>query len=208
MSDPSAPSPELLRSIGLFLMDRGMKATRMDDVAKALGMSKRTLYEIFDSKKDMIRQVLKFQSDNIIKMVEEAFENSPNVLVALLKIARHQRASISQINADFFRDMDDLYAEMRIDYEDIRRRRFDGLTKIIKKGIAEGVFRDDADYRLKIRLWEVQMESLKRMEEFFPADITLVEAFEAITDNFLRSIVSPKGLDMLNEMNNQRNNEI
>lgn len=200
MLDCFKPTPELLQRIGEIVVRRGMKATKMDDLAKELGVSKRTLYEKFDSKTDMIRQVIRYQSEIMHKIVEGAFRESENVLEAMLIISRYQRATLTNVHADFYRDMDDLFAELRPDYDVIQRKRFEDLMRIISKGIDQGVFRADVDYRINIRLMAVQLESLKRMEEFFPADITLAQAFDAITDSFLRSIVSAKGQEMLNNL--------
>ena len=46
-------------------------------------------------------------------------------------------------------------------------------------------------------MMSIQMESLKRMEELFPPDITLLEVYDSICISFLRGISSPKGLEIL-----------
>lgn len=68
------------------------------------------------------------------------------------------------------------------------------------KGVEEGVFRPNIDYRIIIRLFMIQMESLKRMEENFPPDVTLLEAYETASTALLRSIATPKGLEILEEI--------
>lgn len=64
-------------------------------------------------------------------------------------------------------------------------------------GVRQGVFRDDVNYEIIIRLFRIQMESLKRMEGFFPKDISLVEAYNAISLGMLRSIATPKGMEVI-----------
>ncbi|MDE6335182.1 MAG: TetR/AcrR family transcriptional regulator, partial [Muribaculaceae bacterium] len=44
----------LIDAIGELLLKRGLKATTMDSIASALQISKRTLYEIFNSKNEMV----------------------------------------------------------------------------------------------------------------------------------------------------------
>ena len=44
------------------------------------------------------------------------------------------------------------------------------------------------------------MESLKRMEEFLPKDVTLSEAFNTVSIAFLRSIATEQGLKVLEEI--------
>ncbi len=72
-------------------------------------------------------------------------------------------------------------------------------------GIKEGVFRKDANYNVILSLLRVQMESLKRMEEFFPPDITIVEAYNWISLGFLRSIATPKGMMTLDRLTDKFN---
>ena len=48
-----------------------------------------------------------------------------------------------------------------------------------------------------MRMMKVQMESVKRMEELFPPDITLLQIYDSISLGFLRSIASPAGMKLL-----------
>ena len=45
----------------------------------------------------------------------------------------------------------------------------------------------------------IQMESLKRMEEFLPSSVTISEAYDTIITSFLRSIASEYGAKVLDE---------
>lgn len=51
-------------------------------------------------------------------------------------------------------------------------------------------------------MFRIQMESLKRMEEFLPQDVTLNEAFDTISISFLRSIASQEGAKILERIKN------
>lgn len=77
------------------------------------------------------------------------------------------------------------------------------MLTAFKTGVKQGVFRDDINYEVTAQLLRVQMESLKRMEEFFPKNITLVEAYNAIIVGMLRSIATPKGMEIVDNMANK-----
>lgn len=79
------------------------------------------------------------------------------------------------------------------------------MENAIRLGIRQGVFRSDSNYPVIIPLFRVQMESLKRMEEFFPPGITLVEAYNAIALGLLRSIATPDGMRVLDELTEKFN---
>ena len=46
-------------------------------------------------------------------------------------------------------------------------------------------------------MMEIQAESLKRMEDLFPPEISLVEIFDTMSLGFLRSIASEEGHRMI-----------
>ena len=149
----------LLHRIYPVLIKKGAKNMTMDYVAKSLSISKRTLYEIFGSKEQLLCEALTLIHDDF--------------------------ASYSQIRPYFEKN--------------IHRSQEDMLNGFLK-GVEEGVFRPNIDYRIIIRLFMIQMESLKRMEENFPPDVTLLEAYETASTALLRSIATPKGLEILEEI--------
>lgn len=74
------------------------------------------------------------------------------------------------------------------------------MLKSIEEGLKQGVFRTDVNYPIILRMFRIQMESLKRMEEFLPSDVTLSEAFDTVSMSFLRSIASQKGTVILEKV--------
>ena len=94
--------------------------------------------------------------------------------------------------------------DLKKEYRCNRERRIGELENVLRLGIQQGVVDPNVNIRAYLALFEVQMESLKRMEEFFPADITLIDALDTVSHSFLRSIASRKGLDMLDEWEHRR----
>lgn len=195
----------LLNAIFKTLLEKGPSHTTMDLVASRLSMSKRTLYEIFGSKDDMLREVFDFQHDTHQRRMDEIFHNTENAMEAMAKAISHHQKAFESVNVTFFRDMDERCKHLRPDYDVKARNINDRLGLVFAIGIRQGVFRKEVDYDLQLRLLRVQMESLKRMEEFFPPEITLAQAYSAIAQGFLRSIATPKGIEILDQMTNKNN---
>lgn len=193
-------TPEMLDRIGRLLHQNGLKGLRMDNVAKDLAISKRTLYEIFGSKEDMVIRVMDHTHDKICRRSEEIFRCAPNVMEALMGIFSYHRDNIRDVNVSFFRDMDETFTQMQAKYRKDEEKVYKWTEFIYSLGVKEGMFRPDLDFVLSSRLFKVQMESLKRMEENFPPGLSIVQAFDAITIGFLRSIASPKGMEVLDSL--------
>ncbi|MDE7413068.1 MAG: TetR/AcrR family transcriptional regulator [Muribaculaceae bacterium] len=199
------PNEELVMEISKLLLKNGMKATTMDSVASALTMSKRTLYEIFDSKKDMILRAVKYWQQQRFKKVEEIFKSSKTVMEALARTFAYHKSMMNNINVEFLFDMDDYAPEVRTLFTRHSHQWVDKMMYAINLGIEQGVFRTDVNYPIVLRLMRIQMESLKKMEDSFPKDITIMDAFDSIVISFLRSIGTQEGMDIIDNfyLNNQ-----
>lgn len=188
---------ELCHVIMTIIYEKGFKSTTMDLVAAELRISKRTLYEIFESKTGMLAAVIDHLSKTQKEQNETIVREAPNMLVAIMRIFNIQRQRIANLNVNFFRDMDRLYQTVRPQYEKQRKEREMALAESFRIGIEQGLFRSDLNYLVIARMLEVQMESLKRMEELFPPDLSILECYDSISLTFLRGILTPKGLDIL-----------
>lgn len=190
----------LLDSIGDILLKNGIKATSMDSIASTLHISKRTLYEIFDNKCNMVSESLKALHQRMSREHTQIFESADNVMEAILLNFVKQRDFLSKTNVEFFRDIDSYFAEAKIHSNESKQLFIDTLVAMLQKGVDQGYFRSDVNLNIQCRMMHIQMESLKRMEEFFPPDITLLDAFDSVNISFLRGICSVKGMEMLDSL--------
>lgn len=190
----------LLDSITDILVKNGLKATTMDSIATSLKMSKRTLYEIFSSKSNMVSEALKTLHQQLSDAHKSIFENSSNSMEAILNGFLHHRDVMQKINVDFFRDIDILYADARKTCSGSKESCLDNFVGVLNRGVEQGLFRDDINFMVHCKMMAIQMESLKRMEELFPPDITLLEVYDSICIVFLRGIATPAGMKMLDEI--------
>lgn len=196
----------LVNAILPILMEKGMTHTSMDFIASSLKMSKRTLYEIFGSKDDMIRAIFDHHTGAHHRDMQELFGKASNAMEGLAMAVSYHQRFFSKASASFFRDMDERFRHLRNEYDSGSPCMNSDFEKILKLGVHQGVFREDVDFDLQLRLLHVQMESIKRMEDFFPPQITMERTFRAITEGFLRTIATHKGLEALEKVLNAKEN--
>lgn len=182
------------------LMAKGLKATTMDSIASSLQISKRTLYEIFDNKDDMIEEALSFLHNKIAVAHKNIFESSSNILEAILRCFLYNRDLIRNANPEFFRDVEIFLSKLGPIHKNTRKNFYESISGILRKGVEEGYFRNDINIEVNCRIMMMQMESLKRMEEFFPPDITPLQVYDSISIGFLRSISTVNGLTQLDDI--------
>ena len=199
------PSDTLLASILPILMERGPKHTTMDIVAQQLSMSKRTLYEIFDSKDEMLAAVLRFNHRVIAARNEYIQASSANMMEAMIRILLYHIESMRDLSPNFFRDMDKAYSKLRKVYDrntHSDRREEDKMHNALEIGIAQGVFLPSLNIKMSMAMLRLQLESLKRMEEYFPPEVTIADALRYIMIGFLRSIATTQGITVLESILN------
>lgn len=201
----SSENINLIEDITGLLYDKGMKALTMDFVASSLGMSKRTLYEIFGSKNEMFKRVIRHAHQIYLKRCEQEFKNSSNVMEGMFRVHILQRDAMARLSAKFFRDMDSMFPEVKKLHKESQAIRDRQFEIVYGKGVKEGVFRDDVNYKILPRILEIQLESLKRMEEVFPPDLDIVDVSDSIIIGFLRSIASQKGMILLDRITREYN---
>lgn len=190
-----------------ILLKYGMKKATMDMVASKLAMSKRTLYEIFENKEDMIKAVIDYSHRRHHNECIRIFKEAPNMMEAFYNMLHYQQEFMKRANPCFFRDMDSKYSQIRPAYDGHNYRWENDMRRVIEIGKEQGVFRKDINYTVLLPMLRIQMESLKRMEEFMPSNITLTEAIDTVTMSFLRSIASPKGTEILEAKAKRYSNE-
>ncbi len=189
----------IMNEVFRMIRVKGLKRTTMDALATSLGMSKRTIYEIYGNKYSLLIKCLKFHHKQRINAINELFNQSHNAMEALYKVFYMHLQFINNTSVQFFEDMDEHFKNLRPTYDENTDPLLSGLKCAIDRGIAQGVFRAEINYTIAIKMFTIQMEALKRMEDYFPKEITGPEVFHAIVISFLRTIATPKGVEILDD---------
>lgn len=186
---------KLLDNIIEHLMANGIKATTMDSIAAGLHISKRTLYEIFGSKNEML--MLAFERMHRVgeENAEAIFASTDNIIEALMLNFKLLREMVKKSSPEFLRDFEDCFRGNKEEAEKHRSAHFRKNVALLERGAAEGYFRPDLDYGVATRMLWIQMESIRRMEEIFPPGITLLQVIDHILVSFMRSCVTPAHMD-------------
>lgn len=189
----------IMNEVFRMIRSKGLKRTTMDAVAASLGMSKRTIYEIYGNKISLLTKCLKFHHKQRLNTINLFFEESPTAIEALYKVFYMHLQFIHNTSVHFFEDMDEHFKHLRPTYDENNDPLINGLKAAIDQGIAQGVFRAEINYTIAIRMFSIQMEAIKRMEDYFPKEITCSEVFHAVVISFLRTIATPQGVQILDE---------
>lgn len=190
----------LLDFIYKELKAKGLKGTTMDSIAASYRISKRTLYEIFESKDNMIEAAIGYWRKKTGEKYSEIFASTDNIMEIILKCFLYNRDIMGKTSLAFYRDFHD-FVKKNSNQITCKNAVFqEHLRNILQRGIDEGFFRSDINLDVLPQMINMQLEALRRMEELFPEGMSLVEVYDSIIITFLRGISTPKGIETLDSL--------
>lgn len=184
----------------------GIKSITMDDIATSLGISKRTLYEVFADKEALLKEcLLKVQHDRD-QYLKEVLDKSNNVLEVILSLFKRNIEALHHTNKRFFVDIKK-YPKV---YE-IMKNKQDTDSKnamsFFKLGIDQGIFRSDINFPIVNMLVREQFNVLLNTE--ICDEFSFVDVYESIMFTYIRGISTEKGAAVLDDfILEYRNNQL
>lgn len=185
----------ILAAVELFTTN-GIKSITMDEIAASLGISKRTLYEVFPDKETLLEEcILKSQKDGDI-FVKGVIETSGNVLEVLLRCYQWSIERFHATNKKFFEDIKK-YPKAYWLMKNNRNRSSEDTVNFFKEGVKQGIFRDDVNFAIINLLVRDQLDLL--MNSDICNEYSFLEVYESIMFTFLRGISTEKGARVLED---------
>jgi TetR/AcrR family transcriptional regulator, cholesterol catabolism regulator len=189
----------LTYSRSLFLK-YGIRSVTMDMIADQMGISKRTIYENYANKDELLEECISGAQKQQTQMIAELFEGSVNIIEATLQFIKMQVNAINSINPVFLIELKKYYSDLwhRI-HQNNETDSISWITSLIRKGVDEELFRNDINIEIVARLINEQFKVLGNQELFPGEKFSKAEIFENIAINFLRGIATDKGLAMIKD---------
>ena len=185
----------ILAAVELFTTN-GIKSITMDEIAASLGISKRTLYEVFPDKETLLEEcILKSQKDGDI-FVKGVIETSGNVLEVLLRCYQWSIERFHATNKKFFEDIKKYPKAYQL-MKNSRNRSSEDTVNFFREGVKQGIFRDDVNFAIINLLVRDQLDLL--MNSDICNEYSFLEVYESIMFTFLRGISTEKGARVLED---------
>jgi len=174
----------------------GVKAVKMDDIAQQLGISKRTLYEIYDNKEVLLFEGVKIYHEEREKQLEQLLIDSDNVMTAILAIYKRQVEDFKKVNPQFYSDLA-IYPQVKKYLEHDKKFSNERFLKFLNRGVSEGYFRHDVDYHFVMIMFNAIGEYISNHELY--RHFTIEQLFRNIIFVSLRGFCTPKGIVLLDD---------
>ncbi|MFI5346558.1 MAG: TetR/AcrR family transcriptional regulator [Elusimicrobiota bacterium] len=146
-------------------MAAGFSAVTMDDLAHELGMSKKTLYEFFPGKIDLLRATTRLRNDGCRAEMEAIASEKLDFFARARKTFAYISRMYSQLTPAYLTDIRRNAPEVWNEIQEFRRtyvRR--NMLDLIDQGIAQGILREDLDRETLVRLYLTMTSALLNPE--------------------------------------------
>ena len=190
---------KILRTSMDLMMRIGPQSVTMDMVARDCGISKRTLYETFPNKHDLICDVIKYNQEASNAKFVEIFEQSSNSFEALMGVYTVARDFIQKTSQVFLTDIKRLYPEAFNEYKNQEISHILSLAKIIRQAKDEGLALPGIKCKIAAFLLTNNMKNLHNMQDFPFPEYTAAEVFDGAFLNFMRGIATTKGQEIIED---------
>lgn len=185
----------------------GIKSVTMDDVARELSISKKTLYEQFADKSRLIRAVIEHEFSCQKKKFDLEEHHPDNALEEVFLIYRHYSQMIKEQYPSFEFDLRKYYPEIYADLKTERRKRMlENSLKNIERGKEEGLYRQEIHEEIIAKLNILRVECLIDTDLFSNEELFSHEFGLEMFLYHLHGIVSEKGSKYLTQHINQLKN--
>ena len=170
-------------------LKHGVRRVTMEELARDLRMSKKTVYQYFDGKEALVRGATERIAGNLIPVVMEAMAAEGPASERLFKVFEAFSRLPRFVSTDFIRDLEADYPHIWKEIDERRQAIFGLFGQLVEQGIEEGVIRPEVHPRVVARLLRAVMDRVFVPEVLGLGEFTTDDAVRTMLTVFRRGIV-------------------
>ncbi len=181
----------------------GVKSVSMDDLANALGVSKKTIYQYVANKQDLVIRAIQQHIEDEKEAIGKIQAENDSAIEEIYNIGRHVVNHLKSLNPSLLYDMQKYYPNAWTQIEDYKHAFiYETIMTNIKAGMSQGLYRGDIDPDLMARFYIAGTDMMTSMGQDRQRDVnfTLAEVYSEYLKFYVRGIASDRGLEVLNQL--------
>jgi len=186
----------------LFL-SAGIKSVTMDDIAKHLGMSKKTIYQFFKDKNELVIALVKKKLKDDENQICSIISQSGNVIEEMINMMKCSEDMFSRINPIVIHDMQKYHPEAWREFQNFKADvLIRTLEELLTKGMQQGYIRPEINAKILARMRVTQVEMGFDTRMFPVAEFSPWKVQYQFLEHFNYRICTLKGHKLLNKYKN------
>lgn len=191
---------KLFENIRDLFVKYGIKSLTMDDIARQLGISKKTLYISFANKRDLVKKVMEYQISTVQCEVENECIEGENAIDELMGIGRKVNEGLSDAHPSIMFDIQKYYPQAwRVLMNHKEEFVFNKMLTNLKRGMSEGLYRDNLNPEVITKAFMVMTEAMMSNQLAIPGKFNFQELHLELMRYHIRGIANGKGREYLKQ---------
>jgi AcrR family transcriptional regulator len=183
-----------------MFLEKGIKDVKMDDIASVLSISKRTIYELYNDKEQLLYESVKLNGEIMRKEAKKRIREAKNVLEIVLGLYSIYFERLKSVNKKFFTEIEK-YPNIYRHNKDREAKNYKRFIAWMESGREEGLFRKDANFEILLYILRRDLNTIfkvnTRNEENELAKYAPEELGRTLILFYLRGISTPKGQEII-----------
>ncbi len=193
------PQEKILKVALELFFKFGIKRITMDDIAKELGMSKKTIYQFYNEKDDIVLKMVEVEMQKNEVLFQEIAKKAKDPIHEIMLISNTMSEMMQHINPIFFLDLQKFYPQAFNQFQKFKQEcALKDILRNIAAGKKLGVYRDDVDEEFTAKYRLAQIDMLMFGNYFTFDKITFTKAHEIVLDMFVYGVCTIKGHKLIN----------
>jgi AcrR family transcriptional regulator len=179
-------------------MKYGIKSVTMDDVARELGISKKTLYQYVNDKNELVKKVVELDLNEKGEFFSKMCCPGLNAIEEIFEVHKMVQQMLKDYNPSTEYDLRKYYPELYTSIVKVRRERiFNNILSNLQKGKKEGLYRVELNDELIAKLQLSRVETAFDDKIFTQEELLSPKVFYELFVYHIRGIANEKGLTVL-----------
>ena len=190
----------IINKCSALFLRYGIKNLTMDEIAKELGMSKKTIYLYVSNKSDLVQKVMQAHLDKEAEYLARVRETKKNALEENLMTLALMMKEIQGFNTAIFYELQKYYPESYALFNEHREKvALRLILDNLKTGIKEGLYRKDLNVEIVSRIYVYALDILVDQQRFPSKKYNFFVLYKEFVGYHLAGIVTPKGAKYLEQ---------
>ena len=188
----------ILKETGVMFFRHGIRTITMDDIASTLGISKKTIYQYYNDKSQLVKSF----TDTELRLQEKDMHDiqklSVDAVEEILQMMAHLERFFNRANPAVFYDLQKYHPQSWNSFKLFKEKCIIGFVEDnLKRGIHQNLYRKELKTKILARLRIEEVEMGFNSAIFPPDKFKIAEVQLTLIDHFLHGIVTLKGYKLI-----------
>ena len=188
----------LLDQATALFMQYGVKSLTMDDIARQMGISKKTLYQMVSDKADLVARSIQRYIDTDCEELECLRAESENAIEEMFRIAQRVSEHLRAMHPSILYDLEKYYPLAFRLFEEYKMKIVLAcVARNMEDGIKQGLYRENVNIPIVSGLYIGRMDLIFHQRLFPTSQYSLTDVYSEAIRYHIRGIASEKGIEYL-----------